>query len=276
MKLDSCFRSAIGKEICQDYSLHGESPFPFIIVSDGCSSSEQVDVGARILCHSAHKYLTSDIFEPDKFNGEEVINYAKTISQDMGLSDYALDATLLIAYCINGVIRVFMFGDGYVIVKKKEDIGPYTWATTRHYYGNAPYYLNYLTSPERKALYKDSLKHETGDELSITETIRYSEDESGVNRPEPKISTVVYDVPFSCGLLSDEVDFVMLASDGISSFFGPKNFHVPDFMIINDICSFKNSTGSFVKRRTTRMLEEWKKTMTFNYDDVAFAIMKME
>ena len=38
----------IGKNylVCEDYILSGVSPTPYIILSDGCSSSKHIDVGA--------------------------------------------------------------------------------------------------------------------------------------------------------------------------------------------------------------------------------------
>ena len=51
--------SKIGKthKICEDYILSGTKPFPYIIISDGCSSSEGTDMGARLLCFLAQQYI---------------------------------------------------------------------------------------------------------------------------------------------------------------------------------------------------------------------------
>lgn len=62
--VDSFLRTATIKEICQDYILSGTDPFPYVIISDGCSSSKKSDVGARLLCYIARKYILT--FSPEK------------------------------------------------------------------------------------------------------------------------------------------------------------------------------------------------------------------
>ena len=46
---------------CEDYALAGKinDNISYAIVADGCSSSPNVDVGARVLAHAALDYLTS-------------------------------------------------------------------------------------------------------------------------------------------------------------------------------------------------------------------------
>ena len=46
-------------QVCEDYIISGTEPFPYIILSDGCSSSKDTDIGARILAQCAKNYLTT-------------------------------------------------------------------------------------------------------------------------------------------------------------------------------------------------------------------------
>ncbi len=41
----------IGKEhkVCEDYASCGIEPFPYAILSDGCSTGKNTDIGSRIL-----------------------------------------------------------------------------------------------------------------------------------------------------------------------------------------------------------------------------------
>ncbi len=53
--LDSFFSMAKQHAVCQDYAIGGMLPSPFLVLCDGCSSSNNSDVGARILAISARK-----------------------------------------------------------------------------------------------------------------------------------------------------------------------------------------------------------------------------
>ena len=57
MKIDSFLKIGHSHEQCQDYILTGTDPCPYIILADGCSGAEDSDIGARLLCHTALKYL---------------------------------------------------------------------------------------------------------------------------------------------------------------------------------------------------------------------------
>ena len=57
LQIDSYFTNGKVNKVCQDYVIHGETPVPYVILCDGCSSSKFTDVGARILAHSAKEAL---------------------------------------------------------------------------------------------------------------------------------------------------------------------------------------------------------------------------
>jgi hypothetical protein len=66
MNCDSYFELGTNHEHCQDYVIHGcVNNYCFLIGSDGCSSSAQSDVGARLLCHTAKAKLTEMIKDGD-------------------------------------------------------------------------------------------------------------------------------------------------------------------------------------------------------------------
>ena len=44
-------------KICEDYIVHGDDPVPYIILADGCSTADDTEMGARILCHLAKQYI---------------------------------------------------------------------------------------------------------------------------------------------------------------------------------------------------------------------------
>ena len=59
MNTDFYYEIGHSHTICEDYAIAGKfaSDISFAIVCDGCSASPHVDVGARIIAHSAQKGL---------------------------------------------------------------------------------------------------------------------------------------------------------------------------------------------------------------------------
>ena len=107
----------IGKEhvICEDYALSdASSTCAYAIVCDGCSSSPDVDFGARALALSAKRTLLrigggemqADIF------GKITIRNLEHIGDTVPLHPQALDATLLMAFVKDKNFKAHMFGDG--------------------------------------------------------------------------------------------------------------------------------------------------------------------
>ena len=93
----------IGKHhvVCEDYALSdSSSTCAYAIVFDGCSSSPDVDFGARALALSAKRSLlringgemTADLF------GKITIRNLEHIGDTVPLHPQALDATLLMAF----------------------------------------------------------------------------------------------------------------------------------------------------------------------------------
>ena len=61
MNEDCYFEIGHSHTICEDYALTGKinENLSYAIVCDGCSASDTVDLGARILAHTAREYLIS-------------------------------------------------------------------------------------------------------------------------------------------------------------------------------------------------------------------------
>ena len=157
MQIDTFLTIGKSHKVCEDYILSGTDPMPYIIISDGCSSSKGTDMGARLLCFLAQQYIkfraTKD-FEPDhKEMGLWIIHNAELVAKQLGLCNHSLDATLIIAYKSYGInnIRVHFYGDGCVLY-----FGPKQMLFGQiEYTKNAPYYLSYYIDPERDQLFHD-------------------------------------------------------------------------------------------------------------------------
>ena len=97
MNIDSFTKTGHSHTLFEDAVITGTSPFPFIIVSDGCSSSKNTHLGSHLLSRSAELELKESKCFHKNF-GESIIYRARSMADLLGLEHNSLDATLLIAY----------------------------------------------------------------------------------------------------------------------------------------------------------------------------------
>lgn len=55
MEINAYYQIGKDHKVCEDYALCGTEPFPYAILSDGCSSVNDSDIGSRILVSMAKK-----------------------------------------------------------------------------------------------------------------------------------------------------------------------------------------------------------------------------
>lgn len=222
-------------KICEDYAISGMNPFPHVIISDGCSSSRNTDVGARILCYLARQYINyrHDSLEFDKYEmGYWIIHNAETTARHLGLNQSALDATLIVAIANEFYVDIFFFGDGYALcdnILHCIEYGP----------SNAPYYLSYKLDSER-----DDAYYQMKNEMI---TVRQN-----LNTPNiSEKSTIAYDKYFRIRKARKAVNKVSIFSDGVASFYNKEESVVmPAYAAINtfEMVDFPTTAGEFVKR----------------------------
>jgi hypothetical protein len=242
---DSFMRIGKGHTICEDYCIHGTEPFPYVILADGCSSSKNTDVGARILTHTA-----KDKIKNREYVWSSIYN-AKYIATALNLKEQCLDATLLVAYELpdSNFIQVEMYGDGAIINIAKD--GKIHWVDIS-YNNNAPYYLSYKLEAKRDAQYKKmgNIKEGTG--------VNYAGQLIKTNLP-------LYE-PYKLTIDKKTTSAILLATDGLNSFI--KNGQcLPTDAIVNQLTSFKNTNGAFIQRRCIRMISDLEKEGYHHVDD---------
>jgi len=268
MKIDTFLTIGKTHKVCEDYILSGTEPFPFIILSDGCSSSKGTDMGSRLLCYLAKQYIkfrgSSEKFYPDHIEmGLWIIHNAELVAKQLGLSKNSLDATLIIAYQLKDGfkrVRVHIYGDGCILTftEKGYSLGEINYSK------NAPYYLSYVIDPERDKLFYEmkqnkSIKtwHKYRDGFKVNETIF----------PYDGDSVYTYDLSIVKGLL--------ISSDGLTSFNsseGPVSFD----LYADEFFAFKTTAGEFLKRRAMRVLKDLAKEGIHNADDLSIGVFLME
>jgi hypothetical protein len=266
MHSDAFFRIGSTHSICQDYAAAGRAAGTVCaFVSDGCSGSPDngepgapfTDFGARFLVRSAFHYLArgGDAWPvyPELIlaSAEQMINSAR-------LPSSALDATLLMAYPDQNVIRVVQTGDGVIAGRRKDGSLFYE---SLEFSGNAPRYLSYdLTPTKREAFERE------GQTLTAERGFR------GTNGEWLPADRLV--VPTTQARLSEfhlnDWDLVLLFSDGAMSLCTPQGLAVPISEVLDQIFDFKGYAGKFISRRCgtffSRFCVErgWKNTDDFS------------
>lgn len=229
IKTDSAYLIGHDHTVCQDYA-YSEivNGIPVCIISDGCSSAKDSDVGAR--------YLTQSIIK----NIDKMVDY-ETIVEELNYSILtypfnrnSLLATIRLAFIKDNKLYLFHYGDGYTIVKKDGIL--YREYFTK-YNSNAPFYFYY----GYKKMLKDSYIGEFSNDI-IT-------NEKGSYKVEDFLNNVYnfYDVIE----LDKGVYSISLMSDGIDSCYDGQNH-------IDEVIDFKNTNGEYVKRRLHKFTSKVK------------------
>lgn len=263
MNTGSAFYIGKTHKICEDYACHGMTPEPYILLSDGCSSSPKTDFGSRILTKVASDLLQKGLdFEPD-----EMLIEADEIRRILNIPQESLDATLLCAYVRGEKYKLSMYGDG-VSVKAKEDGS--MEVVMIEYPSGAPFYLNYGLNQTRKIGYTAAfgLKRKVSTYLLRTdgtvEDLIEKEDQDGNFYSEE-------------GFCKD-FKSISLMSDGVLSFYELVNSvtsksenHISVNEILRKLIDFKGFQGEFVDRRFQKFRKDCEKINWFHGDDVSLA-----
>jgi len=261
MLLDNVITIGKSHNICEDYSLIGDKDNPFLCVSDGCSSSKNTDMGARLLCWAFKDFLTSWHDEIKIFNnksvGRYIISQAQKIAKEINLNFNALDSTLITTRIFNNDIMIDFFGDGYLIVKYKAGA---VYLFKISYTENAPFYLNVFNDPvitkKWQTLYPDNI-------LQI-EIFDICDNDMKIQTPS---SLDYYSFNWDC----ESIDSVFIATDGLGSFINNTGASLGIKEIVKDLLDIKIRNGEYLKRRMKKMLFKYQALGYTNYDDIAVA-----
>lgn len=257
---------SIGKThtICQDYARAGiRDGQPYVFLSDGCSSSPDCDVGARLLVLAAEKFLLLD--SPTREYLVSRAAYATTMAyasiMALGLPISALDATLAFAMRRGKTIYAGIHGDGLIAWKQRGNADICVLQTTS--IKNYPDYLSYKILPERRVVASPMIE-------TVTEQYQVAPD--GKKR---EIKATYSGEAYAC-LPADSVDFLAVISDGATSFVHKVNTStsridqpVPFVSLVHDMLGFKSLNGVFVQRRMQKFAKECREKGYEHYDDLA-------
>ena len=227
-------------KVCEDYVVLGKD---HVVLSDGCSSSPKTDVGARLLAHAMDNILSCSGGEyMGDMSGTMAIHDASLCLGILGLDGRCLDATLLYMLIDRDRDRVHVttFGDGNILCLYRN--GKVSCCNTT-YSHNAPAYLSYRGDKSRREAYRQ-MAGEVLHRISSrpTENREWRLDdfqslESSVSRGGCMMEPV------------SEIRAIMIASDGIESFYDQSGNQIPLHDVINEIVEFKHFGPGFLQRR---------------------------
>lgn len=266
--VDSAFSIGRKHKVCEDYAYHSNKDIPIVAIADGCSSSPDTDIGARILVQTVMQYdfghyIFADKIDDNYFDllGEHFIRTANAARQCLSLKKTVLDTTLLVALKVGTQLCVGVFGDGFVMHKYKND--PKVYIRKVGYENEAPYYLSYRLDKIRALDYKSAYGESSQkivDNLEGSIVLSKYSDASFFSFP---LSTPALDL-----------EFVAVSSDGLDSFVNMDSQEpIPAKEIIAKLCDFKVLKGEFVKRTFHKALRRMEKENIYPTDDVSLAVI---
>lgn len=284
MNADSAFEIGAAHAICQDYSLAGGSlpaapgaqpglqASPYVILSDGCSSSSDTDIGARLLVKAAEQTLLeldgSPAGDPSEIH-REAARRALAWAELVGLRPQAVDATLLTAYLVDDELILGCSGDGVICLQSVAGaIDVYSISYASGY----PLYPSYAHQPERLLAWADVER--SGREVRH---FRCASLESPLRLCDTSSSSVPTEV-FT--VRAQDYTYVALFSDGIHSFYSTAQTEtsrrieaIPADEALRGFVSFKSARGAFVGRRMKRFLKDCRARGWQHADDLAFGAL---
>ena len=255
--------SMIGKPhrgaMCQDYYRIGmtQKGVSYFILCDGCSSSLDTDIGARIIALAFEEIINSDLFTENVFNQSmvwEAMATARKNCKALGLDISCLDTTALVAafFPETKTLCHITCGDGYIFWKEKDktpEIAEVSFAQ------NAPYYPVLLIEPERYFNWRTTYDN---NDMTIKQG-----NESSTSKPNF----------ISCARPTNNLEFFGMATDGIGSFITTANEIVPSEEVFKEVLDFPSFAGSFVQRSGNFLIKKYLKQGTLNNDDLTIAAM---
>ncbi|MDD5589173.1 MAG: protein phosphatase 2C domain-containing protein [Candidatus Nanoarchaeia archaeon] len=261
MDIDSAFSIGSSHIVCQDYAI-ADNDSKSIIVCDGCSSSENTDIGSRLLALCTKTCLE----EYQIFSKDIIIEKIKMYSRLLKLTYSTFDSTLMVVKKNNDILNINIIGDGILVFEKEKTLVINDFVCENNY----PPYLSYNLNEERKKnlINTDEIKHKR--------TIIEKENHLNIWGLENDFLNI------ESFYIAMDNDFksVTLFSDGIHSFgkrdemgiFKPLNF----IDIIFELMDFKSTTGKFIQRRLNRFEKDCKKRGWEHYDDLSMATIYLK
>ncbi len=270
---------------CQDHAMHkicGRS-IASIVVSDGCSSGNHTDIGARIITCSTIKAINGSPWNHlhDDAPGsitKHILRYATISKSSLGVDDDDMLATCSYAIINEEGGFIHLMGDGTVIIRL---VGGILKIISLNWQNNLPYYLSYDISGELPNFKSEHSKINNGEiALCISESGTLHDNLYGKTTHIPIEEAVKgYTIKIDKSFLS-VIESITIFSDGVQDFH--KNPNTSDReriemdQIVIEMTNFKGYKGEFVKRRMNAALKKLAKEDIYPNDDFSMAVIYVD
>ncbi len=285
MNTDSALYTGKTHPVCQDYVINGQKndKLHYIFLADGCSSSNQTDVGARILCHTGKFYISFITALDDiKVDHENTINSSHIACGVIGIDAKCLDATLISAVGTPETVKVDVAGDGVIALRDREGL---LRIISFEYDKNYPFYLNYK-HPSYQDRYESWIaeKQIHSFEVCVLDSqavIKTQDNPNLLFHSEDNNSTItIRPENTEISICPEYYDFVAIMSDGVKSFYetdATGKMATLDYLnVVHDILNFKNTNGEFVKRRLNKFRKKCEQDKIHHYDDISLGVINLQ
>jgi hypothetical protein len=272
MNADCTFNIGWSHSLCQDYVIarnaSNRTQDPYVILSDGCSSSSDTDIGSRLLVKATETILPKcDVEDLHRGAAQVALGWANLL----GIAPQSVDATLMTAHINGDNLFVACSGDGVIVLESHEGVlDVYEISSPSGY----PFYPSYVHQAERLA----ELVKASGCSKEVKHYRRVSPDEH-LTLLESTRSESLTEV---LKLKVSDYKYAAVASDGIGSFLhtqkstnGKSVAAVCVTDVFHEFWSFKNSHGRFVERRMKRFKKDSQAKGWQHADDLAVAVIHL-
>ena len=278
MNADSAFQMGSTHAVCQDYAVAGACTAdvdgagapcrPYVILSDGCSSSPDTDIGARLLVKAAERLLRESGGPHADGLAElhaEAARLALSWAELLGLRPQAVDATLLTAHLDGEELVVGCSGDGVVCL---QTTGGALDVHVVSYPGGYPVYPAYAHQPARLQALADG-----GRARKEVTRLRAASAEERLWPAQVSDGGGLTEV---FAVKAAGYRFASLLSDGVQSFLDAGRAEaVPLESVLPELVSFKNTRGAFVGRRMKGFLKDCRQKGWRHGDDLSLAALHL-
>lgn len=259
--------------VCQDYSRSGVADLSgeanhYVILSDGCSSAADSDVGARLLTFALEAQMPVSR-RPD-------LNLASFVAQlqqkAIDVPRSCLQATLLSVTSDDSKFYAVIGGDGMVFARRRTgdiEVTHYEWTS------GAPFYPSYAVNPADSAEYR---KRFCLDQHKLLMKVRYFP--SGIAGPSSEIVNdflaITSNTFFAFEFSKHDYDLVGCATDGLASF---RDYNKPERPLIatedmiREFLNLKGYAGKFVLRRCIQGFKTLYDKKWYNDDDFSIGMV---
>lgn len=256
------YQHYISGKPCQDYAISKtDSANTYAIISDGCSTGGNTDVGARIIS-LASLIGMKNIFYIEDFHiyQQDLINNSKL---DWDLHSNDLLATCLSIHLDKSGSLINIQGDGVVVIKF---IDGNILLNKYEYSNNNPLYPSY--SEKDIEQYKINFPNTKVIVNQVTYLAKENTFPSIITR-EDSVDNLQH-IKIDSEMLK-QIEYVAIFTDGICQI---DQVDWKDAVIA--FMNFKSTTGEFVKRRMIRQIKEYQKIGRGPLDDIAGAVIHIE